>query len=228
MLFSAFILGLLGSWHCVAMCGPIALMIPGANGKNRVFTILLYHVGKIAAYVLIGLFIGSFGLFFQSLTVQAIISIAAGLVMVLLALTPFLLNRLEQKGFQLYKPLVQLKGKLLKSSSSDKREVSLYIGFLNGFIPCGMVYMAALGALVQPTISETMLFMVFFGLGTMPFMSALIFSTNLLKVKLKRYAAPMRTAALLFVAAFMLYKGSVNLHQEISAPKLGETFEVCD
>ena len=69
--------------------------------------------------------------------------------------------------------------------------------------------------------------MIAFGVGTIPFMSALIFYSNLIKMKFKRFAIPIRTAVILFVAIFMVYRGSENLHKEMNAPKLGESFEVC-
>ncbi|WP_072032225.1 sulfite exporter TauE/SafE family protein [Crocinitomix catalasitica] len=227
MLISAFLIGLLGSWHCIGMCGPIALMIPNAKGKSRLWSILLYHGGKIMAYVIIGLLMGILTVAITSFKVQAIITIAVGVFMAILALTPLLLRKLEERGLHLYNPIRKIKQNIAQSSAKQKLEYSLYIGFFNGFIPCGMVYMAALGALVQESMLDTILFMVFFGIGTMPIMSAIIFSSNLLKSKFQRHANVFRTAAFMFLALFMIYRGGTNLHKEITQPKVGEDFMIC-
>ncbi|NOQ74946.1 MAG: sulfite exporter TauE/SafE family protein [Crocinitomix sp.] len=227
MIAAAFILGLVGSWHCIGMCGPIALMVPGSKGKNRIYSILLYHGGKILAYLLIGLLFGLLSVFVTSFKVQAIITISVGVLMALIAFLPAILNRIERKGSQFFSPLVRIKNQMAKAMNKNRLEYTFYIGFLNGFIPCGMVYIAALGAIAQPNIIDSMLFMVFFGLGTMPFMSALIFASNFFKQKFGRIAVPLRTFAFCAVGFFMIYRGVSSYQTEISEPRLGESFIVC-
>ena len=209
------------------MCGPIALMVPGSKGKNRIYSILLYHGGKILAYLLIGLLFGILSVFVTSFKVQAIITIAVGVLMGLIAFLPAILNRVEKKGSEIFRPLVRIKNQMAKALNKNRLEYTFYIGFLNGFIPCGMVYLAALGAIAQVNILDSMLFMVFFGLGTMPFMSALIFASNFFKQKFSRLIVPMRTLAFCAVGLFMIYKGVASFQMEISEPKLGESFMVC-
>lgn len=228
MIFSAFILGLLGSWHCVAMCGPIALIVPGAKGKNRIFSILLYHGGKILAYVAIGTLIGVVSAFITSFKIQAIITIAVGVLMAILAFLPSLIRKIESKGLKFFNPVIRIKNQLTKSLDKNKLEYTFYIGFLNGFIPCGMVYFAAMGAMIQPSIFEGMLFMVFFGIGTMPFMSLLIFSSGFFKNKFQKYAVPLRTVAFCAVGLFMIWRGVSDLNTAIQQPRLGESFQTCD
>jgi sulfite exporter TauE/SafE len=209
------------------MCGPIALMVPGSKGKNRIYSILLYHGGKILAYLIIGLLFGLLSVFVTSFKVQAIITISVGILMALIAFLPAILNRVERKGSQIFRPLVRIKNQMAKAMNKNRLEYTLYIGFLNGFIPCGMVYIAALGAIAQPNLIDSMLFMVFFGLGTMPFMSALIFASNFFKQKFGRLTVPIRTFAFCAVGLFMIYKGVSTYQTEISPPKLGESFVVC-
>lgn len=210
------------------MCGPIALMVPGAKGKNRLFSILLYHGGKIMAYVTIGSLIGLFSVFITSFKIQAIITIGVGVLMALLAFLPAFLAMVEKKGLRFFNPVIRIKNQLAKALNKNRLEYTFYIGFLNGFIPCGMVYVAALGALAQPTLIEGMLFMAFFGIGTMPFMSMLIFASGFFKQKFKRVAIPLRTIAFCAVGLFMIWKGVSNFNTTIEQPKLGEKFEVCE
>lgn len=228
MIWSAFILGLLGSWHCIGMCGPIALMIPGARGKNRLLAILLYHGGKIGAYMLIGALFGLISVFITSFKVQAIITISVGVIMALLAAIPMLLNRFERKGFQFFSPLIRVKNQLARALDKNKLEYSFYIGFLNGFIPCGMVYVAALGALAQPNMGQGVMFMAFFGIGTMPFMSLLLYASSFFQNKFRKIALPLRTVAFFVVSSFMIWRGVANYQTELHAPKLGETYMICE
>ncbi len=228
MIWSAFILGLLGSWHCIGMCGPIALMVPGSKGKNRIFTLLLYHGGKIVTYVIIGSLIGVFSAFITSFKIQAIITIGVGAAIAVLAFAPSLLNRVERKGYQFFSPLVRIKNQLAQALNKQKLEYSFYIGFLNGFIPCGMVYVAALGSLAQPNVGEGMLFMVFFGLGTMPFMSLLLFASSYFGNQFRKIALPLRTVAFIGIGCFMIWRGVSDYHTALHPPRLGESYMICD
>ncbi|MCB9224764.1 MAG: sulfite exporter TauE/SafE family protein [Crocinitomicaceae bacterium] len=227
MIWSAFILGLLGSWHCVGMCGPIALMVPGAKGKNRWVAIGLYHGGKILAYMLIGAFFGLFTAFITSFKIQAIITISVGAVIGILAFTPAVINYLEKKGFTAFNSVINFKNKLAHSLDKEKLEYGFYIGFFNGFIPCGLVYIAALGAMVQGSIITSAGYMALFGLGTIPFLSVIIYASSYIKKKFSRYTPRIRFAAFLLVSIFMIWKGISNLNVAIEQPKEGENFQIC-
>jgi sulfite exporter TauE/SafE len=122
MIWTGFLIGLLGSWHCIGMCGPIALMIPGAKGKNRIAAISLYHSGKILAYLSLGSVFGMIPAFIDSFKVQATITISVGILMILLALIPMLLNKMERSGFKLFSNYFNLKNKLAHSLNRDKIE----------------------------------------------------------------------------------------------------------
>lgn len=227
MVFSAFLLGLLSSWHCIGMCGPIALMVPGAKGKNRIFSILLYHAGKITAYVVIGTLIGLVSVFITSFKVQAIITFSVGLLILIIAFLPSLLTYLERKGNTFFLPVIRIKNQLAKALNKNRLEYTFYIGFLNGFIPCGMVYMAALGAIAQPTLLEGMLFMALFGIGTMPFMSLLIFTKDFVQTHIRRFLVPARIIAFSAIGCFMIWKGVNNYNTALHPPRLGENYMIC-
>lgn len=227
MIWSAFILGLLGSWHCVGMCGPIALMVPGAKGKNRWLAIALYHGGKILSYALIGALFGLFTAFVTSLKVQSIITISAGVLIGLTAFLPALLNYLEKRGYKAFNGLINFKHQLSQALNKERIEYGFYIGFLNGFIPCGLVYIAAVGAMVQPTFLESIAYMAVFGLGTVPFLGALIYASSYFKSKMGRYAPQIRMAAMVIVSAFMIYKGVNGLNVEMNQTAAGDDFQIC-
>ena len=228
MLLTAFILGLMGSWHCIAMCGPIALMIPKGKSGKTFLPLLLYHGGKILAYALVGIAMGSLALFFTSFDFQSVLLIAAGSLMIVVALFPILFNKMEAQGSRFFRPLVRVKTKLTAALNKENIEFSFYVGFLNGFIPCGMVYLAGIGAMAQPTFVEGILFMVFFGLGTFPFMSILILASQYFKTRFVKHANSLRMVGLLLVGIFMLYRGYASFNHDLTQEEIkGKAFHVC-
>lgn len=181
MLWPAFLLGLFGSFHCAAMCSPIMLSVPwrGITSLNVLSKKIFYQIGRISSYVLIGtsLFIG--GKRFILGSIQQGTGILIGLILILYALIS-LNKRISSNSFlmNLYMKLTRPFGTLLRSSSLLSR---FGLGALNGFLPCGLVYIAGFTALTQDTIANAALYMVFFGLGTLPMILGVFASTHLLK-----------------------------------------------
>lgn len=192
MLWTAFILGLLGSFHCVGMCGPIALMLPvdRHNPWRKAFQISLYHFGRITTYALIGLVFGLIGESFALFGFQQQLSIIIGLIM----LSSLLFSESVFGKLNVSKPIFKWVGKLKSElgSSLKKKELDtfFYLGFLNGLLPCGLVYMAVFGSIAISGLVESSLYMVFFGFGTIPLMSVVIYAkewlSSIVKFNLKR------------------------------------------
>lgn len=185
MLLSAFIIGLLGSLHCVGMCGPIAMMLPlgDSKGLKKLFLISSYHLGKMISYGLIGLVLGSLGMGVSLFGYQQQLSIGTGVIIILFALFPALSHNSFFKANWIYKPISKIKSSLGKALKKNKADTLLTIGFLNGFLPCGLVYMAMMGALANGSITTGVLYMIFFGLGTVPLLTILVYSASLIQKK---------------------------------------------
>lgn len=187
MFYSAFILGLLGSFHCIGMCGPIAMVLPVQNEKPfpRLLKIFLYHFGRILAYGTIGLAFGLLGkgLFLSGF--QQRLSILIGIIMILYILIPATMF----SKFKITPPLYSFIGKLksgLGKRLKNKSYVSLFtIGFFNGYLPCGMVYMALVGAIAMASPQDGFLYMMIYGLGTIPLMTFVIYFKTLFSVKFR-------------------------------------------
>jgi len=183
MLISAFILGLLGSFHCVGMCGPIAFMLPvdRNNTYKKVTQISLYHIGRLLSYSIMGLVFGLIGKSLNLFGFQQQLSIIIGVVMIIVILIPYKTFNKYNVSKPIYKVISKVKsglGSALKKKTSD---TFLTIGFLNGFLPCGLVYMAVFGAIAGGNAAEGSLYMAFFGLGTIPLMTTAIYFSNFLK-----------------------------------------------
>lgn len=202
MLVTAFILGLTGSLHCVGMCGPIALMIGG--NKSLLLNRVLYNLGRTMTYVTMGIAVGLFGKIFQWGGVQGRISIALGLLTLLLLFIPALQTRLQPS---LTPMMLKLK-KLFAARLQSKRLVSsLTSGIVNGFLPCGLVYAALAIALVQATPLQSAAVMMLFGLGTIPMLLAAAYSWQKVKQWIPIASYKLQTAMLVIVAVVMIWRG---------------------
>jgi sulfite exporter TauE/SafE len=209
MLISAVLLGLMGSFHCVGMCGPIAFMLPvdRTNNLRKFGQISIYHLGRLLAYGIIGLVFGILGKGLYLFGIQQKLSIIIGIVMVVIAMIPYkIFNR-----YNFTRPIMGLISKVknqlglaLKKRGPD---TFLSIGFLNGFLPCGLVYMGLLGALGMGDALKGMLFMVLFGLGTIPLMTSAIYFSGMLKSTAKQRIQRLVPVFVVFVGILFIVRG---------------------
>jgi sulfite exporter TauE/SafE len=177
MLVAGFILGLLGSLHCIGMCGPIAMLLPlsKTNATKKHVQILLYHFGRIVTYSLLG---GVFGLVGKGLSLsglQQYLSIIIGLIMITLVVFPKISHKMTLNFSPLTRLLNQLKLQLGLYLKKESYYSIFMIGFFNGFLPCGMVYIALVGAVAMTNSMTSALYMALYGLGTIPLLSTLLY-----------------------------------------------------
>jgi sulfite exporter TauE/SafE len=184
MLYTAFLFGLISSFHCIGMCGPIAMMLPVErnNPAKKATQIVTYHLGRLTAYGSIGLLFGLLGKGLFLAGIQQQMSVVIGVAMIVVILTP-------EKVFAQYnfsKPVFRWISKMkqtLGSHFKNKSYKSLFIiGLLNGLLPCGMVYVALFGAIAMQSAGFGVLYMLLFGLGTVPLMSAVVYVNSFLTV----------------------------------------------
>lgn len=183
MLISAFLLGLLGSLHCVGMCGPIALMLPvdRSNSLKKVVQTASYHLGRILAYALIGFVLGVLGKSFSLFGLQQQLSIAVGILMIFAVTLPSKHLKKTRISAFFYKFIGNIKQKLGASFKKKTADTFLTIGFLNGFLPCGLVYIAVFAAIAFGSLWKSSMYMALFGLGTVPLMSVAVYAGSFLK-----------------------------------------------
>lgn len=203
LIFAALGLGFASGFHCLGMCGPIALSL-GLSKKQQVnfhLQNLTYQFGRILTYSFLGAIVGIVGEGFQLAGFQKYISILAGILLITMALFSFggdFTSKIPAISNALLKVKINL-GKLLRKTDYSSRFLT---GILNGFLPCGMVYMALTASLAAGGIWQSASFMVFFGLGTFPFMFAAVLFGNILN-------ATVRNKILKIVPVFMLILGAL-------------------
>jgi hypothetical protein len=164
----AIALGLLGSLHCAAMCGPLLLALPVAPGGPGRFIAgrVVYQLGRIVTYCLLGVVAGLVGKSIFLAGFQRWLSIALGAAV--------LLGFLLSKRIAVSAPVVRLVGRLKSAMSAQLRHRGFrsltLLGMLNGLLPCGLVYVALAGAVSQGGLFDGITYMALFGLGTTPMM----------------------------------------------------------
>lgn len=183
MLLSALVLGLMGSLHCIGMCGPIAFVLPvdRSSSTKKIFQIFTYHFGRLIAYGIIGLLFGIIGKGLYLFGMQQKLSIIVGAAMILAVVLPYKFLSKFSISKPLYKIIGKLKSNLGQALKRKTADTFLTIGFLNGFLPCGLVYMAVLGAVAAGDAINGAFYMVVFGVGTLPLMTIAVYFGSILK-----------------------------------------------
>lgn len=223
VIWAGFILGLAGSAHCIGMCGPLVLALPanGSNKKNLIISRILYHVSRSVAYALMGFTLGFIGFGFALVGIQKYISILAGIIMLAFVLIPsrYRSGFLHASIIKMPTPLKSAMQKLMKSESPGSLT---FLGFLNGFLPCGFVYMGLMGAVGMGSPTGSALFMFLFGLGTLPAMLLVSILPGFQSGKLKARLNALFPYVIVAIALLLILRG-LGLGIPFLSPDLGSS-----
>lgn len=199
-ILAGLVMGLFGSFHCVGMCGPLALSLPlSASGKwARIASALCYSLGRATTYFFIGLVLGWTGSRLVMVAYQQTFSISVGVIILF-----FLIMQKYKPQIKLFAAAqVKLKRSIAGFLTRKNGIGRIYIfGLLNGLLPCGLVFTAIASALIIGKPLDAGFFMVFFGLGTLPLMTALILSGHFISVSIR---SKMRRLVPVFVGVIAL------------------------
>ena len=220
-ILTAFFIGFFGSLHCIGMCGPIAIALPVPNSSNISFVTgrMLYNIGRVVSYSMLGAVFGLLGGRIALAGAQQFVSIALGVIIIIAVLLPqkqknfFIQHSATQKIVQ---PIKSNIGVLFKKANFS---VMFLIGILNGFLPCGFVYSGLAGAIASGDAISGIAVMMLFGLGTVPAMfAASVFEKFInigIRTKLRK-----ATPYLAIVLAVIFIMRGMNLGIPYLSPKL--------
>ncbi len=186
LLIPAFLIGLGGSLHCVGMCGPLMFssLLSNKNGTVTIRDWFVYQSGRISVYGIWGVVFGSIGTSAKWFGLQQNISLSLGISILLILILTKAFPQFERKISNLL--LTQyMRSKLLPIVHSKTKGSDFVTGLLNGILPCGLVYVALAGATAVQDPIQGGLFMVFFGIGTLPLLSALLFFGKGMQTKIR-------------------------------------------
>jgi hypothetical protein len=233
MLYAALLLGLLGSFHCVGMCGPIAFLLPldRKNRGKRILQLSSYHFGRILTYSLLGLLFGLAGNTFHFFGMQQQLSIGIGVLMIISILAPAQLNN----KFRITRPIYKLVGKVKHTLGTELKkkepETFFIIGFLNGLLPCGLVYMAVFGAIALSDPLQSSWYMALFGIGTIPLMTTAIYLGNFLTNNVKQRILKIIPAFVVALGVLFILRGLglgipyVSPSEMVAVPEVSSQYE---
>jgi sulfite exporter TauE/SafE len=171
-LWTAFLLGLFGSLHCLGMCGPLAIALPGTGAGRHAYAgqRVVYNVGRILTYAALGSLFGFVGQTLFLVGFQRGLSILVGSTLLIVVLIgPGRRARLTSIGMA-QSALLALRSELRAMMDRRGWSTMFGIGILNGFLPCGLVYVALAGAVTTGSMTGGILYMTLFGVGTFPVM----------------------------------------------------------
>jgi len=209
ILISALILGLMGSFHCAGMCGPIAIALPlhGNTVPQKIFGGTLYNLGRTITYGIMGAIFGLLGQGISMIGFQQKISVVMGAIMIISVLFPALFKnqyRLDKSWFSLVGKLKKTIGQMFSIRSFTSL---FFIGLLNGLLPCGLVYMAIAGAIGTGDVAQGTLYMILFGLGTIPMLLTISVAGNMMGLALRNRINKLIPVLVVVVGLLFMLRG---------------------
>jgi uncharacterized protein len=209
-LWTAFILGLVGSLHCAGMCGPLALALPMAGNTAGAFLMgrLAYNAGRIVTYCALGVVFGLVGRTLLLAGVQRWVSIGLGATL--------LVGLFTSRQLALWRPVTALVEALKSRMGALLRRRSFFslamLGLLNGLLPCGLVYVAGAGATNTSGMLAGAQYMAAFGVGTVPMMLAISLSGKLVPLRLRLQLRKAIPVSVFLLAVLLVLRGmSLNI-----------------
>lgn len=208
-LWTAFIVGLVGSAHCAGMCGPIALALPLKNDNwfTRVGGGLVYNAGRIITYMLLGAIFGMLGKGLHMAGFQLWASIIIGILMIVMVVVPLIFKQLPSLNNVFEGYSARLLGGFRNMFRKGGMPSLFGIGLLNGILPCGLVYVAVAGAINSGDVISAMLYMALFGAGTIPVMLAVSLAGTMISLKLRIFVNKLSPYVIVLLGVLFILRG---------------------
>lgn len=221
ILISALVLGLMGSFHCAGMCGPIAIALPlhGNSIPQKIFGGALYNLGRTLTYGIMGAIFGLLGQGVQMIGFQQKVSVIMGAIMIISVFFPALFRNQYRMDKSLFSFVGKLKKSLAQLFSVRSYSSLFFIGLLNGLLPCGLVYMAIAGAIGTGEVLLGSLYMIMFGLGTIPMLLSISLAGNILNAAARRKINRLIPVLVVVVGIFFILRGLSLGIPYLSPPK---------
>lgn len=172
-LYAAFTLGLLGSLHCVGMCGPLMLSASTGSGWKNPLT---YQAGRLLTYMFLGALLGGLGLGMQLWNAQSTIAVLSGILLLVFALLRMDPGNMLQRWPAYNRFQVRVRTWISGALKNRGIGSQFTLGVCNGLLPCGLVYLAIIAAANTGSPLAGATFMLAFGMGTLPLLVATLFA----------------------------------------------------
>lgn len=221
--YLAFFTGFFGSVHCLGMCGPLAFAVPSrySNWWMVLLDKMLYQLGRILSYCLLGVLVGLVGRQLWMSGLQQFISVVSGIL---------ILAAGASRIFKIKTPGVSPGGfgffhKVFSYALKHKAN-HLITGMLNGFLPCGFVYLALAGAVTAGDTVDAVRYMALFGIGTLPLMLVATFGFGLIGPLFRRRINQAVPYFMVCLGVWFILRGA-SLDLPYLSPKSAPEAAVC-
>lgn len=220
MIWAAIALGLGGSLHCAAMCGPLVFSVQ-TNYKIGGLShhVLLYHAGRIAGYLALGLAFSLVKLPVHLFDLQQYVALVSGILLLLFVFKNYI------PGVKQFMAWISARISKSMSKHYSKKNSIPIVGFLNGLLPCGLSYGAAAVSVSQATVESSLIFMLFFGLGTLPMFLVGSYLGKKLKFGFFKRINSYINYSLILVGVLLVLRGS-GLNIKYLSPEMNTSNEV--
>jgi sulfite exporter TauE/SafE len=169
MIWTALILGFAGSLHCLGMCSPLAMAV--TNGSPAILlNRILYNFGRLLTYGLLGGLVASVGLILPMVNYQNLLSILLGAGLIAIGVSGMSAIKIPVVSKALGMFSVFLKQFFVRFLKHKSYSSTFFLGSLNGFLPCGLSFLALTYCVTLSGPLDGFYFMALFGLGTLPVM----------------------------------------------------------
>ena len=191
------------------MCGPIAMMLPLDRNDpvRKAIQLLTYHLGRIISYGTLGLVFGIMGKGFYLAGMQQQLSVIAGIIMITIVMIPEKIFARYNFSKPVYKLITKIKTGLGSQFRKKGNKALFLAGIFNGLLPCGLVYAALFGAIAMQSEVYGMLYMVCYGLGTIPLMSAVVYGTGFIRNPIRKAFINVVPYAAVFIGMLFIVRG---------------------
>ena len=207
------------------MCGPLALSFNVRGTGSVQLQALIYNLARISGYTLLGFVFGAIGLSFSFAGLQQAASFTMGAVILIVVVLNWIGNakRLHFSWYHTFTHAVQVRMSAAFGGKGWGSVVSL--GFFNGLLPCGLVYLALAGAVASGNVMDGAAYMIFFGLGTLPLMYFFAAFGQYMGIKGRLHIRKYLPAFSVIIAVLLILRG-LNLGIPYISPHFSENISI--
>lgn len=200
------LMGLGSVLHCAAMCGPIMMATSNLFKQNKSFTksLNMQFLGKTITYILIGTLFGFLGKIISLTVMQERLMLVSGIVLIIISLQGWL-------NVFSYSKVSKNMNVWIGSKIKKLIQYPLLIGILHGLIPCGLVYGAGIASLASHSVLNGSLFMLGFGLGTLPILATIAVGSSKLMGKFRNKKWLQHAPSLILGVLFFIKGMGLNI-----------------
>ena len=208
------LLGLAGSSHCAAMCGPLLLAINPTSRREACVRMLAYHAGRVLMYAMLGVLVGYAGERLIMVGIGRGLAVLTGALLLLTAAGSTVGARLGPLARAWSRVALFASGSAIAFARRHRRLGYIGLGLANGLLPCGLLYGALAVSASAGGVVRSIAFMTGFGAGTIPLLLALTISATTIPTAFRKHFRVVLPAVMALAGLLLIARGIHPINQE--------------